>query len=244
MLRRFVVMSLSICVFSSVSRAQNPLPSKPQEPEITTSGRGEVRLAPDLAYVVVGVTTQSQSAIETASENARRIAAIINALRALGLTDQQVRTAGYSLSQVYEYPKNQEPKLKGFTARNTLRAEVRHLEDVGKAIDAAISSGATDVSSIQFSASNTEEARRTALSDAVRQARNDADAMARAAGGTLGRLISVASGGVAVPGNYGYQSAMLTSAMSPAPPPTPIVPGELSVIAQVSTRWEFLPATR
>jgi uncharacterized protein YggE len=244
MLRCFVVMSLSICVFSSVSRAQNPLPSKPQEPEITTSGRGEVRLAPDLAYVVVGVTTQSQSAIETASENARRIAAIINALRALGLTDQQVRTAGYSLSQVYEYPKNQEPKLKGFTARNTLRAEVRHLEDVGKAIDAAISSGATDVSSIQFSASNTEEARRTALSDAVRQARNDADAMARAAGGTLGRLISVASGGVAIPGNYGYQSAMLTSSMSPAPPPTPIVPGELSVIAQVSTRWEFLPATR
>jgi uncharacterized protein YggE len=201
-------------------------------------------LAPDLAYVVVGVTTQSQSAIETASENARRIAAIISALRALGLTDQQVRTAGYSLSQLYEYPKNQEPRLKGFTARNTLRAEVRRLDDVGKTIDAAISSGATDVSSIQFSASNTEEARRTALSDAVRQARNDAEAMARAAGGTLGRLISVASGGVAVPGNYAYQSVMLTAAMSPAPPPTPIVPGELSVIAQVSTRWEFLPATR
>lgn len=241
---RFVVGLLGLVLgLSAISSAQNPS-AKPQEPEITTMGRGEVRLAPDLAYIVVGVTNQSPSAIEAASENARRIAAILTALRALGLTDQQVRTAGYSLSQMYEYPKNQEPRLKGFTARNTLRAEIRRIEDVGKAIDAAISAGATDVSSIQFSASNTEEARRTALSDAVKQARSDADAMARAAGGTLGRLISVASGGVSLPGNYPYQGAMLTASMSPAPPPTPIVPGELSVVAQVSTRWEFLPATR
>jgi len=240
---RFVVALVGLVLgLSAVSSAQSAS-AKPPEPEITTTGRGEVRLAPDLAYIVVGVTNQSPSAIDAASENARRIAAILAALRGLGLTDQQVRTAGYSLSQMYEYPKNQEPRLKGFTARNTLRAEIRRIDDVGKAIDAAISAGATDVASIQFSASNTEEARRTALSDAVRQARSDADAMARAAGGTLGRLLSVASAGVALPGNYPYQSVVLSAGM-PSPPPTPIVPGELSVVAQVSTRWEFLPATR
>jgi len=243
---RFVSAVLSLLLgAAAVSLAQNPSPSpSPREPEITTTGRGEVRLVPDLAYVVVGVTTQSSSAIVTASENARRIAAIIGALRALGLSDQQVKTAGYSLTQVYEYPKNQEPRLKGFTARNTLRAEVRRTDDVGKVIDAAISAGATDVSSIQFTASNTEEARRSALSDAVKQARNDADAMARAAGGSLGRLVSVASGGVWQPGSFGFQTVMLASSMSPAPPPTPIVPGELSVVAQVTTRWEFIPSSR
>lgn len=242
---RFVRGFLLALVVPSVALAQNQSASpSPREPEITTGGRGEVRLQADVAYVVIGVTTQSQNALEAASENARRINAILVALHSLGLTDQQVKTAGYSLSQVYDYPKNQEPRLKGFVARNTLRAEIRRIDDAGKAIDAAIAAGGTDVSSIQFAASNTEDARRTAVADAVKQARNDADAIARAAGGTLGRLISVVSGGVSLPGASPYQGVMLTAAMSPAPPPTPIVPGELTLIATVSTRWEFLPGAR
>jgi hypothetical protein len=243
---RFVSGCLGMALFLpafAMAQTQSASPS-PREPEITTTGRGEVRLPPDLAYIVVGVTTQSQNALEAASENARRINAILAALHAIGLTDQQVKTAGYSLSQVYDYPKNQEPRLKAFVARNTLRAEIPRIDDVGKAIDAAISTGATDISSIQFTVSNTEDARRTALANAVKQARSDADAMARAAGGTLGRLISVVSGGVLLPGASPYQGVMLTAAMSPAPPPTPIIPGELSVIATVSTRWEFLPSAR
>ena len=108
---RFVCCCLGLSlVVPTVALAQNQSASpSPREPEITTTGRGEVRLQPDLSYVVVGVTTQSQNALETASENARRINAILAALHALGLTDQQVKTAGYSLSQVYDYPKNQDP---------------------------------------------------------------------------------------------------------------------------------------
>jgi uncharacterized protein len=162
-------------------------------------------------------------------------------MRGLGLTEQQVTTSGYSLSPTYEYPKNSQPKLTGFTARNTVRAEVRHLEDLGKVIDAAVSAGATDISSIQFLASSTVDARQTALADAVKNARAEADAIAHAAGGTLGRLIAVNSGGISQPGyREAYQGVMVTSSMSPAPPPTPIVPGELSVVAQVFTRWEFV----
>jgi uncharacterized protein len=226
----------------AVSLAQTPSPTaSAREPEITAGGRGEVRLAPSYAYVLVGVTTQSQNAGETASENAKRTAATISAMRALGLTEQQVTTSGYSLSPTYEYPKNSQPKLAGFTARNSVRAEVRHLEDLGKVIDAAVSAGATDISSIQFLASTTVDARQNALADAVKNARDEAAAIARAAGGTLGRLIAVNSGGITQPGyREAYQGVMLTSSMSPAPPPTPIVPGELSVVAQVFTRWEFV----
>jgi uncharacterized protein YggE len=242
-MRRLITSALCLLATlpaSSSAQTQSPTASA-REPEITAGGRGEVRLAPNYAYVLVGVTTQSQNAGEAASENARRIAATISAMRALGLTEQQVTTSGYSLTPTYEYPKNSQPKLSGFTARNTVRAEIRHLEDLGKVIDAAVSAGATDISSIQFLASSTEEARRSALADAVKNARNEADAIARAAGGTLGRLIAVNSGGISQPGyREAYQGVMLTSAMSPAPPPTPIVPGELSVVAQVFTRWEFV----
>jgi uncharacterized protein len=112
---------------------------------------------------------------------------------------------------------------------------------LGKVIDAAVSAGATDVSSIQYLVSNTEDARRTALADAVKHARDEADVIARAAGGTLGRLIAVNSGGVAQPGYNEYQPMILASSSASVRSPTPIVPGELTVAAQVFARWEFVP---
>jgi uncharacterized protein YggE len=240
---RSVVSSVGLLLtVSTASLAQQQSAPKPLEPEINAGGHGEFRLTPDLAYIMVGVTTESPNAMVAASENSRRTAAILAALHGVGLADQQIRTAGYSLERIYEYPKNQEPRVRGFTTRNSLRVEIRQINDVGKTIDAAIAAGATDISSIQFSAANTEEARRTALSNAVRQARADAEAMARAAGGSLGRLLSIASSGVSVPGPSPYERVVLTSATSG--PPTPVVPGELTVLANVATRWEFLPGAR
>ncbi|HZE08540.1 MAG TPA: SIMPL domain-containing protein [Gemmatimonadaceae bacterium] len=242
MQKLFVRISCLLAFIPALSHAQAASPSS-RQPEISTSGRGEVRLAPDYAYVLIGVTTQSRSAVETASENARKVAATISALRAVGLTEQQVRTTGYALTQVYEYPKNSPPKLTGFSARNGIRAEVRRLDDLGKVIDAAISAGATDISSIQFVASSTDSARRAALADAVRQARTDADVMARAAGGSLGRLISMNSGGSYQPaGGQAYLGEVIVTgaAMARSSGPTPIAPGELTVVATVSARWDFV----
>jgi uncharacterized protein len=248
MLRRFVVVSLSICVFSSGSSGQAPVPSgapSAKEPELTTSGRGETRLAPDYAYVTIGVTNPAQNAVDATSENARRFESIIGALRSFGLTDRQLLTSRYNLTQNFEYPKNGQPKPSGFVARSTIRAEVHRLDDLGKIIDASIASGATEVSGVQFLATNTDEARRTAMTEAVRQARADADAMARAAGGSLGRLIALNSGGISQPiynagGNVVFATgAVLTSG---GPPPTTIAPGDLVVTAMVFGRWEFVAA--
>jgi len=216
-------------------------PPNDRQPEITATGRGEVRLAPDYAFVTIGVRTQSSSGVETASQNSAKVAALVAALQSIGLTPQQIITAGYTLEQTYDYPKNGAPRLTGFVARNTVRAEVRKLDDVGKVIDAAINAGATDISSIQFLASNTDDARRTALANAVKQARMDADVIARAAGGTLGRLLSVnfsSTAPVLIRGAT-LESAVYTAGGSAAMP-TPVNPGELNVSAQVFTRWQFL----
>jgi uncharacterized protein YggE len=242
---RLAVMALSVCTVSSASVAQSPAPaSSVTEPELTANGRGETRVAPDYAFVTIGVTNQAPNAVEAAAENARRFDAIIGALHSFALTDRQLLTSRYNLEQNYEYPKNQAPKLAGFTARSTIRAEVRRLDDLGKIIDASIAGGATNIVGVQFLATTTDEARRSAMTEAVRQARLDADAMARAAGGSLGRLLSLNSGGIVQPIYYGREVAQLrsgvaTAAMSPMPPTT-IAPGELMVIAQVFGRWEFV----
>jgi len=157
------------------------------------------------------------------------------------LNDRQLLTSRYNLTQNYEYPKNAPPKPSGFMARSTIRAEVRRLEDLGKLIDVSIASGATEVSGVQFLTSNTDEARRSAMTEAVRQARADADAMARAAGGSLGRVIALNAGGISQPMyNVRENMQLLSTVATSAGVPTSIVPGDLIVTAQVFGRWEFV----
>src|SRR6185503_12105897 len=159
-------------------------------------------------------------------------------------SEKDITTAGYNLQQDYIYKPDRQPEPSGFTANTSIRAEVRRLESLGKVIDAAIAGGATGISGVQYFASNTEEARRSAMAQAVREARTDADVLARAAGGTLGRLIALNSGGV----NQPFPRDMMAMAggnvaVRAVGAPTNVVPGELTVIAVVSGRWEFIPGT-
>jgi uncharacterized protein len=246
MVRRVVLAMFAACLAEGALGAQAAGSSgSAREPEITASGRGEVRLPPTYAILTVNVATRANAAVDAASQNAQRVQGIMSALRGAGLAEKDISTSGYRLEQSYEYPRNAEPRPAGFTATTTIRAEVRPLENLGRVIDAAISGGATGVSGIQFLASNTEDARRSAMAEAVRQARADAEVIARAAGGSLGRLIALNSGGVSQPIPRDMNYAQLTSSiagMAP-PPPTNIVPGELNVTATVFGRWEFIPGT-
>lgn len=246
---RLVVPALSICLLSVPGFAQTN-PNQSRESELTTTGHGETRLAPDYAYVTIGVTNQASNAVDAAAENTRRFNAIIDALHAFGLADRDLLTSRYNLEQAYEYPKNQQPKVVGFTARSSIRAEVRKLADLGRVIDAAIGSGATNIGAVQFLSSSTDDARRSAMTEAVRQARLDADAMARAAGGSVGRLLSLGASPSVQPFYNGTDVVQLTASLESrmaggmaSPPPPPMQPGELIVTAQVFARWEFVPGS-
>jgi uncharacterized protein len=243
-LKSFVTVVLLACLIGSAVVAQTTAagPSA-REPEITASGRGEVRLPPTYAILTVNVTTRATAAVEAAFQNARRVEAITSALRRAGLSEKDITTAGYRLEQNYEHPRNAEPRPAGFSAHTTIRAEVRSLENLGRVIDAAIAGGATGVSGIHFLASNTEEARRSAMAEAVRQAKADAEVLARAAGGSLGRLIALNSGGISQPLRRDMSDLQLQSVVLAAggfAGPTNIVPAELNVTAFASGRWEFI----
>ncbi|MFN2602353.1 MAG: SIMPL domain-containing protein [Gemmatimonadaceae bacterium] len=217
----------------AAAQTQNPPPGIP---EIATTGRGEVRVAPDKAILNVGIETRSGSANAAVGDNASRVLKTIASLRSAGVDSARITTGGYSLGP--DYDKN---KQIGFIARNNLRVEVLRITDVGKLIDAALSGGATQVYNIQFVRADSKEARRSALALAVEDARRDAEVLAQAAGGTLGKLISLTS-------NFSQQpmfatqleSAVLTGSGS-GYPQTPMMPGDLTIAAIASARWQFVP---
>jgi uncharacterized protein YggE len=132
-----------------------------------------------------------------------------------------------------------------FLARNTVRATVRRPDDVGKVIDAALGAGATSIASVQFSSPTTEEARGNALAMAVAQAQRDANILAKASGGALGRLLSMSSSGAPMMAG-GFASDLYVAAdrdlAASSAFPTMINSRDLTVAVSVFGRWEFTPA--
>jgi uncharacterized protein len=140
------------------------------------------------------------------------------------------------------------PKVTGYRANNTIRVEVRNVENIGKVIDAALGAGATNIGSVGLYASNTDSARRESVRLAVTKARAEAESAATAAGGTLGTLIELTIDPGAVPRPL-MQNVVVTGMatsiggdmpMPMAPMYTPVEPGESLVLAVVRVRWQFV----
>jgi uncharacterized protein YggE len=228
--------SLAIGVGAVGAQTFSPGPTA-REPEITATGHGETHLPPTFAVVMIGVTTRAGTAAEAAAQNAAKVASTLAALRQAGVAVDDLTNQGYSIEQAYE---DNGRRRGGFTARNSIRARVNGVDQVGKVIDAAVNGGAGEINSVQFGAPNIEEARRAAMTEAVKQARADAAVLESAAGGTLGRLIALSSSSSFPPGYVsGRLEAVLASGASSVP--TVLSPRDLTVSAQALGRWEFIP---
>lgn len=219
--------------------AQQPAIYPPIEPvpQISVAARGEMRVNPDRATIQVSVQTRGATAAAAASENATKQKAVFDALRALGLGSDQLSTINYNVYPEMRYEPNKEPVVIGYNVTNTLLVDVKKLPQVGPVIDAALSKGANMITSLQFYASNTEDARRTAIASAVRKARLDADAAAAAAGGSVGGLLEVSVGAYYAPPP---RPMVMAQAKMADAAETTINPGEQTLSVDVNTRWRFV----
>ncbi|MEM2941031.1 MAG: SIMPL domain-containing protein [Thermoproteota archaeon] len=209
-----------------------------QSKTISVTGTGVVKAKPDRAVISFSVVTQADTAEEALSENAAKMDSIIRAVRAAGILENQTETSAYSLNPLWEYPDKGSPKIVGYTCSNTIRVTVKNLNKVGEIIDIAVSAGANQVSSLQFTIS--EEAMSqlglNALSLAVRDAASKARIIADAAEVTLTGPVSISLWSYSpYVRSYTFESALPTPAIT-----TPILsPEEVSVTVSVSAIYEF-----
>ena len=213
----------------------------PAVPALVTSGQGEAKVAPDRASLLVNVQTRGATAAAGAAENAQKTRAVLDALGKLGLPREQLGTEGYSVTPELRYDKDGgSPRVTGYVVTNTVRAETHRVEQAGAMIDAALGAGANMINSLSFYAASIDAPRREAIGAAVASARADAEAMARAAGGTLGSLLEMSTQGPTIPPRPMYGMAMGRGQIAQAEP-TPVNPGLQTVTVFVTARWQFVP---
>jgi uncharacterized protein len=221
-------------------QAQDSRAPNDQIPQIVVAGRGEVKISPDQATVQISVQTRAATAAAAGAENANKQQSVMTALRALGLGADQLSTINYNVYPEQRYEQGKEPVIVAYNVTNTILVDVRKLSQVGPVIDAALAHGANMITSLQFYASNTETARRSAIGVAIEKARADAEAAARAAHGSLGTLLGIDIGAYSPPPPRPMM--MMSKGMAgAAQADTPINPGEETLAVEVNTRWRFIP---
>lgn len=229
----------SLAPISAPLQAQDAASRAPERPSISVSAQGSTRVTPDRATIQIGVQTRGATAAAASAENARVAQRVVAAIRAIGIGSEQISTVNYSVNPEYRHIENRSPEITGYTVHNTVVVDVRQIEQVGRVIDASLGAGANMINSLDFYASNTEEARRAALAAAVAKARLDADVIARAAGGTLGGLAEASVGAYMIPMRR-ENLQMMRGDVAMAAPPTPVEPGSELLSVQITTRWYFI----
>lgn len=206
---------------------------------ITVSGEGKVYAPSDEATVSLAVRTVNSTASGAMSANGTAIRKVIDALRAQGLSENEVKTGNVSLYPQQDWREGRAPVIVGYTAENRIVVRTQKLDKLGGIIDAATTAGANEVSELRFELSEDNKTRQDALRIAVRNARNKAAALAKEAGVGVGTAVVISessSAGPIIP-YYGQPYDTMKSRNESAAPP--VMPQDIIVTGQVSVTFEM-----
>lgn len=173
-------------------------------PGLVVTGSGTVETNPDIAYLNLGVDLRSEDAAEVVSDGSSRMEAILDAIKAAGISDEDIRTAGYNLWVENRYDPNtgRQTGEIDYHLSHSVRVTVRDMDQVGTILATAVNAGANNVGQVSFSVEDTEALVAEARNRAVVDARAKAQSLAQALDITLGQIISVSESGGWAPEPY------------------------------------------
>ena len=185
---------------------------------VSTSGTAITKIEPDKFTVTVGVETNGTNAAEAASANADLAAKIVAALKALGISEDNISTSSYSVYPVYGgvesltmcieiYPQPPEcqarQEIVGYRASNSVSVTLDADGNLaaGEVIDTAIEAGANTVQGAYFFVSQQRqlEIQDGLIGEAIVNARHRADIAADAVGMEVSGVKSISLNDVYFP---------------------------------------------
>lgn len=197
---------------------------------IQVTGQASVSLLEDQATFTATVQEDGSTAALALSSDNSGMSSVLAALHAAGATQSDISTSGLSV-----YPRYSGQKLTGFSASNTVTVQVPQLSNLGAWLDAAVNAGATGVGSVSLTASGASSVTDQALSQAMADARQKAETLAKAGNLTLGAVQSISEQS-SLPGPRPLFAAAAPSALV-----TPIEAGNEEVTATVQVTFAATP---
>jgi hypothetical protein len=198
-----------------------------------------VDVAPDIATIGAGVTTEAPTATAALRQNSVEMQKVIARIKALGVAEVDIQTTGINLNARYDYDQEtQRQVFRGYQASNRVSVTLRKIDEAGRVLDALVEAGANDLSGPAFGIDDDEPAKAEARKRAVARA----DAQARDYAAMLGysgvRVLSI-SESVAGSGPV-FEGAKLRAVAAEAAMPPPVQPGLVQAGISVTITYELV----
>ncbi len=207
---------------------------------LSVSGQGTVRLAPDIAYVFIGVHTEQETPGDAVEANNEQAQAVIDALLAEGIAETDIQTTNFNIYPMEEYDFNgQRTGVTAYVVDNTVQVTVRDLDSLGDLLSTAISAGANSINGIQFDVGDKDRAFEQARELAVENGFQQAEALADLSGVTLGEIQNIVMFAAGAPGPYYPAGVGGGASLVAEERAVPVLPGELAIQVQVSMTFEI-----
>lgn len=229
---------MAVLALSAPAMAQD----RPMAPErsVTTTGQANVKLAPDRAWVNVGIEARAPKSQEAQKKAALVMTAIQTELKALGIPDNAIRTVSFNLHADWDYPNSR--RVRGYVVSNMVEVKVDDLTKVADVLDRSIAAGGNTIHGVRWDLQNRDRVERDALRQAVEDAKQRAEVSVTAAGARLGPVLRINEQ------RFEYQPRQMMdvgmmrgqAAAAPAMPETPVNPGEIEVRASVTVAFSIL----
>lgn len=133
-----------------------PFPSR--EKVISVTGTATASVEPDLLVVQFGVETQEATAKQALDKNSQQMTSIVDAVKKLGITDDELSTSRLNIFPVYDSYQDKTTgrytqELIGYRVSNILTVETGKLNLAADIIDGAVLAGANRIDSVYFTLS-------------------------------------------------------------------------------------------
>ena len=228
MMCRALVMAGMLAAAAAVAGAQPPAPPAPT---VVVRGEGEVRAAPDVAFVTIGAEFRAATPKEAQGLSAKAMTAVQQRLIAAGVPKDAIRTLTYDLQAQFEFTSGKQVP-RGYQARNVIEVRLDDIQTVGEILELAVAAGGTSVQGVRFDLKQRAALEREALTRAVADARARAEAVAKGAGAAVVAVLRIEEGGVNVRPMEAPMFRMAADTVAASAPP--IAAGDTVIHASVT----------
>ena len=233
----------------------NAQQQQPAQPDTVTVGASrEVDIEPDIGSVALGVVVHARQAEAAINKLTNRTRRVIQAIEALGFTDDEIETFDVQLDRTcLEKCRDPNPednkiprRVLGYRGSAGVRVETERLDALGRIIDTGIDAGATRVRGVSFDVKDRAEAVKEALRQAMQFATEKARILAETGGRQLGRALVIEEGRTRAPERFDVPQARAAASGTAAggsgggANPFPIEPPTLSASARVTVTFELI----
>src|SRR4051812_12588338 len=236
---RFLALPTCLLAMTLLVTAQDRPTVAAQQNTLFAGADGKFDAEPDTALIQFNISAQeetSRAAYDRASKSAEQVKQI---LRSNGIDPKMAEIGFFSLEPVYDY-KTAKRKLVGYRVNTNVSLKLKDFAKIASILQQLADADISSNQNLSYTLENIDSAKTKAIENAFERARQYAQAVARAAGRTLGEL-SYAS--VDTFENVRPMPMMMAKTMSmQAGPPAPteeFTPQTVSVTAHVNALFSL-----